>query len=208
MQHKQIKIWDPLVRIFHWSLVALFILSYATEDDFLNLHVNAGYIITGLIMFRLVWGFIGSRHARFSDFVKSPNEIKTYLVDVMLFRAKRYLGHNPAGGAMVIALLVSLFITIVTGMLTYGATEFSGPLAVWTSTVSDQTAHLLEETHELFANFTLLLVLLHVAGVTIASLQHSENLVSGMIDGYKRAENKPLDHENTDPTANNKEATQ
>ncbi|MFC1749759.1 cytochrome b/b6 domain-containing protein [Pseudomonadota bacterium] len=185
MTFKAVKVWDPLVRIFHWSLVSLFLIAYATEDDFLSFHVVAGYLICGLIAFRLIWGVIGSRHARFTDFVKSPKEIKAYIKDVLLFRAKHYLGHNPAGGAMVIALLLSITVTLITGMLTYGATEFSGPLAIWTTSVGDHTADFFEETHEFFANFTVLLVVMHVAGVMIASLQHRENLVRSMIDGDK-----------------------
>lgn len=188
MSTQPIKVWDPLLRIFHWSLVSLFLFAFITEDDFLDLHVIAGYIIIGLIIFRLIWGVIGPRHARFSNFVKSPSQVKSYLKDVLLFRAKRYLGHNPAGGAMVIALLVSITMTVFFGMLTYGAMEFSGPLASMVSGVSDTLAEGFEEVHEFFANFTLFLVGLHVIGVVVASLQHRENLVQSMIDGYKQAE--------------------
>ncbi len=188
MSTQPIKVWDPLLRIFHWSLVSLFLFAFITEDDFLDLHVIAGYIIVGLILFRLIWGVIGPRHARFTDFVKSPSQVKSYLIDVLHFRAKRYLGHNPAGGVMVIALLVSIVMTVFFGMLTYGAMEFSGPLAGMVSGVSDGLAEGFEEVHEFFANFTLLLVGLHVIGVAVASLQHRENLVQSMIDGYKQAE--------------------
>ncbi len=188
MSMRPIKVWDLLLRIFHWSLVSLFLFAFITEDDFLDLHVIAGYIIIGLILFRLIWGVIGPRHARFSNFVKSPSQVKSYLKDVLLFRAKRYLGHNPAGGAMVIALLVSIVMTVFFGMLTYGAMEFSGPLVGMVSGVSDALAEGFEEVHEFFANFTLFLVGLHVIGVVVASLQHRENLVQSMIDGYKQAE--------------------
>ncbi|VAW88507.1 Cytochrome b [hydrothermal vent metagenome] len=188
MSTQPIKVWDPLLRIFHWSLVSLFLFAFITEDDFLDLHVIAGYLIIGLIVFRLIWGVIGPRHARFSNFVKSPSQVNSYLKDVLLFRAKRYLGHNPAGGAMVIALLVSITMTVFFGMLTYGAMEFSGPLAGMVSGVSDTLAEGFEEVHEFFANFTLFLVGLHVIGVVVASLQHRENLVQSMIDGYKQAE--------------------
>ena len=185
MTQQQIKVWDPAVRIFHWSLVLLFALAYLTEDDFLDFHVFAGYAISGLIAFRLIWGLIGTSHARFTDFVKTPAEIKSYIFDVLLFKAKRYIGHNPAGGAMVIALILSISMTLFFGFLTYGAMEFSGPLAGLVSSVGDGIAHAFEEIHEFFANFTLLLVGLHVVGVLIASLQHRENLVRSMINGYK-----------------------
>jgi len=188
MANQQIKVWDIAVRIFHWSLVSLFLLAYVTEDHFLDFHVIAGYMIIGLIVFRLIWGFIGTHHARFSDFIKSPAEVKGYLKSVLLLRAKRYIGHNPAGGMMVLALLASIGMVIFSGVLMYGATEFSGPLASWVGGVSDNTADIFEETHEFFANFTLLLAALHIAGVVVTSLQHRENLVRSMINGYKQAE--------------------
>ena len=188
MNTQKIKVWDPLLRIFHWALVTLFLFAFITEDDFLNLHAIAGYLIIGLIAFRLIWGVIGPRHARFTDFVTSPTKVKAYLKDVLLFRAKHYMGHNPAGGAMVIALLASIAMTTLFGLLTYGAMEFSGPLAGMVSGVGDNIAHGFEEAHGFFANFTLLLVALHVVGVVVASLQHHENLVRSMIDGYKQVE--------------------
>ena len=185
MTTQTIKVWDPMVRIFHWSLASLFLFSYITEDDFMDLHVIAGYLVTGLVVFRLLWGVIGTKHARFSDFVKTPTEVKAYIKDVVLFRAKRYLGHNPAGGMMVIALILSIIITSLTGMLVYGAEESAGPLLSWVNNVSHGTADFFEETHEFFANFTLFLVVFHVGGVIITSLQHRENLVRSMINGYK-----------------------
>ncbi len=188
MSTQRIKVWDPLLRIFHWSLVALFLFAFITEDDFLDLHVLSGYIIVGLIIFRLLWGLVGPRHARFSSFVVSPAKVVAYMKEVAQFRAKRYLGHNPAGGAMVIALLVSISMTLLFGMLTYGAMEFSGPLAGLVSGGSDGVADGFEEVHEFFANATLFLVGLHVVGVVVASLQHRENLVKSMVDGYKQVE--------------------
>lgn len=185
---KMVRVWDPLVRLFHWSLAASFLVAFLTEDDLLVVHVWAGYIIFGLILVRLIWGFVGPRHARWSDFIKEPGEIMAYLKDVLRFSALRYLGHNPAGGAMVVALLVSLIATGLSGLAVYGAQELSGPLAPMFSGLSEGWAHLLEDVHEVLANLTLLLVLLHLAGVVFASLQHRENLVRGMITGLKRSE--------------------
>jgi len=185
---KLVRVWDPLVRLFHWSLAASFMIAFLTEDDLLVVHVWAGYAIFGLILVRLIWGFVGPRHARWSDFVKEPGEIVAYLKDAVRFRASRYLGHNPAGGAMVVALLVSLIATGLTGLAVYGAQELSGPLAPMFSGLSEGWAHLLEDVHEVLANLTLLLVLLHLAGVAFASLEHRENLVKGMITGLKRSE--------------------
>ena len=184
----QVRVWDPLLRIFHWSLAAGFAVAFVAEDDFLDLHVQAGYLVLGLILFRFVWGFVGPRHARWSDFVRPPSTIRAYLRDVLRFRAGRHLGHNPAGGAMAVALLLSLLATCVTGVALFGAQELSGPLAFLSQAVPDTWAHLLEEVHEVLANLPLLLVVLHLAGVAVASLQHRENLVKSMITGYKRSE--------------------
>lgn len=181
----QIKVWDLPVRLFHWSLATLFILAYAIEDHWLSLHTLAGYTIAGLVLFRLVWGFVGSRYARFGDFVKSPGEVMHYLGDIKSGRAGRYLGHNPAGGAMIIALLLSLVFTIASGLIIYGGAEFAGPLAGVVAGWPESRIEMFEEVHEFFANFTLLLVLLHVAGVVLASFQHGENLVRSMFTGKK-----------------------
>lgn len=167
-----VKVWDPFVRIFHWSLATLFMVAYATGDEIEWLHIAAGYTIGGLVALRIVWGFIGPRHARFSDFVRSPRAVLAYLRDLALLRAPHYLGHNPAGGAMIVALLVLLSGTGVTGyMLT--ADAYWG--AKWA-----------EDIHEAFANLTVGLVVFHVIGVVISSLAEKENLVKAMITGRKR----------------------
>jgi len=183
---QKIKVWDPLVRVFHWGLVGAFTLAYLTEDDFMLLHSWAGYVVFGLIMVRVVWGFIGPRYARFKDFVHSPRVVRRFLKQTVRLRARRYLGHNPAGGAMIVLLLISLLLTTVTGMAVYGAGDNAGPLAAWLSNSSHFWQEALEGTHEFFANFTLLLVFIHVAGVIVEGLIHRENLVRSMIDGYKR----------------------
>ena len=186
--HQQIKVWDLPVRVFHWALVSCFLIAYLTEDDFMTLHVYAGYTIIGLLIFRLLWGVIGSRHARFTNFVCKPKIIISYLKDIFFNRAKRYLGHNPAGGAMVIALLISLTITIVTGLAAYATEELSGPLVNIMQTAPDFIYDEAEDIHDFFANFTLFLVGLHVIGVLAASISHRENLVRAMINGYKDQE--------------------
>ena len=178
-------VWDPLVRLFHWTLVTAFLLAWVTGDDWLTPHQFAGYTIGGLLLFRITWGFVGPRHARFSDFVRPPRQVAAYLADVARFRARRHVGHNPAGGMMVVALLTSLFLTMVSGVLTFGAEEAQGPaagLATWTG---GAVAEVIEESHELLANLTLLLVFAHLAGVLLASLQHRENLVRAMVTGHK-----------------------
>jgi len=186
MDTKKIKVWDIFIRVFHWSLLTSFVVAYLTEDDFPTVHVYAGYTMITLIILRIIWGFIGTPYARFSSFVVKPRAVISYIKEVVQFRAKHYLGHNPAGGAMVIALLISLSMTLLFGLLTFGATEFSGPLTSLVAGVSEPLANIFEDLHEFFANFTLFLVILHVIGVAIASAQHKENLVKSMVNGYKK----------------------
>ncbi len=180
------KVWDPFVRIFHWALVAAFVLAYVTEDELMTLHAWAGYSVLALVVSRIIWGLIGNRHARFRDFVYSPGTIMQFLRDTLHLQAKRYLGHNPAAGAMVIMLLLSLLITSLTGLVVYGAEEAAGPLAGWASQFGHDLAEAFEEVHEFFANFTLFLVFLHVAGVVLESMIQRENLVASMINGKKQ----------------------
>ena len=196
----EILVWDPLVRLFHWTLVVAFTLAYFSQEgpfedlldqvdgDWLQaIHVWAGYTIAGLLLFRLLWGFAGPRHARFSDFVRGRRETLRSVKDVLTLRAPRHLGHNPAGGAMIVALLLSLTITVVAGLMLYGADKGLGPLASLLLASSDAAIHSIKEVHEFFANFTLLLVVGHLVGVIWESLLHRENLAHAMITGRKRA---------------------
>jgi len=185
-QQNTTKVWDPFVRIFHWGLVLAFTVAYLTEEDILSVHTLAGYVILGLLSLRLVWGFIGPRYARFSDFTYSLSSIRNFLKDTLNFRAKRYLGHNPAGGAMILLLIASLLLTSFTGLALYAVAEQAGPLAGMITITSEFMRETLEETHEFFANFTLFLVLIHVAGVIIESFMHRENLARAMVTGNKR----------------------
>jgi cytochrome b len=185
-QQETIKVWDPFVRIFHWGLVLAFTVAYLTEEDILSIHTLAGYVVLGLLSLRLVWGVIGTRYARFSDFTYSLSSIRTFLKDTLSFRARRYLGHNPAGGAMILLLITSLLLTSFTGLAIYAVAEQAGPLAGILTNSSEFMEEALEETHEFFANFTLFLVFIHIAGVIIESLLHRENLARSMVTGYKR----------------------
>lgn len=183
-----IRVWDPLVRIFHWSLVLFVFMALLTEDALPGYHVLAGYAVLGLVLFRIVWGLVGTRHARFSDFLFSPRVTIDTLKDLVAFRTKRYIGHGPVGGAMVIALLISLLFTAASGLAVYGGQEYEGPLTAFMINADDFWIEAAEEIHEFFAGFTVALVLVHVAGVLISSLQHRENLIKAMITGLKRME--------------------
>lgn len=182
----KIYIWDPLVRIFHWTLVIAFSIAFISEDDYLMIHSWAGYTILSLLIIRILWGFVGTKHAKFSDFVFSKQDITQFIKDTFSLKAKRYLGHNPAGGAMVILLILSVLLTGCSGLILFAIEEGQGPLAFLLSEVSSSWGDIVEEIHEFFANFTLFLIAVHVAGVIIESLIHSENLIKSMFTGTKR----------------------
>jgi len=139
-------------------------------------HIWAGYAVGMLIVARIVWGLVGSRHARFSDFVYKPSTTVGYLRDLLLVRAKRYIGHSPGGGAMVVLLLLFLTATLITGIVVYGGEHQAGPLAGMFS------GEAIEEAHQVLANITLALVFAHIAAVILASFAHHENLVRAMIE--------------------------
>ncbi len=205
-RERAVPVWDPLVRAFHWTLVLAFAVAYLSGDEALALHVRAGYAVGGLVLSRVVWGFAGPRHARFADFVCGPLAAWGYLADLIRFRARRHLGHSPAGGAMVLALLAGLALTVGTGLQLYAVEKHADPLATLAAPAPVGSATAAEEAtgdgpgggrengasvwgglHELLANLVLALVVLHVGGVALASVAHRENLVRAMVTGRKRA---------------------
>lgn len=168
------RVWDPLVRLFHWSLVAGIVIAYESPFRDFALHAFAGYAALGLILFRVLWGVVGTRHARFTDFVHRPSTVFRYMGRIVRGTEARHLGHNPAGGAMVVALILSVTGTALTGWLMYTPAYQYG----------DDT---IPRLHMLAANATLALVIVHLAGVALVSLHQRENLVFSMIHGRKRA---------------------
>jgi len=182
-QAKTVKVWDPLIRIFHWSLVLFFVVAFVTEDDWLDLHVQAGYAVMLLVGFRLVWGLIGTSPARFFSFVKPPSVVIAHLKSMLGMKPGHYLGHNPVAAVMVVALLASILLTSFSGLIALAA-EGQGPLAG--TLFSGWRGEWIEETHEFLANLTLLLVFAHVGGVVISSLLEGENLARSMITGRKQ----------------------
>jgi cytochrome b len=179
------RVWDPVVRIGHWTLVFTFVLAYVTEGE-APVHMWAGYLLATVVLFRLLWGFIGTAHARFSDFLYSPARVFTYLKSLLGGRPEHYRGHNPAGGVMILLLLLSLALTAGSGMALYAVEEHAGPLAGML-TASESMEDLWEEMHELFGNLTLTLVIVHVIGALVSSYLHRENLVKAMVTGRKAA---------------------
>ncbi|MDP2326029.1 MAG: cytochrome b/b6 domain-containing protein [Gammaproteobacteria bacterium] len=170
----RVLIWDLPVRVFHWALVASFAGAYwlSESERLRNFHVMFGYTVLGLIAFRLTWGFVGTRYARFRSFLFSPREAMGYVRSLFSQSDPRYLGHNPAGSVAIWAILVLAALTGISGYATYN--EIGGDT--------------LEEAHEFLANAWLFVVGFHIAGVLLGSLLHRENLVASMITGYKRAE--------------------
>jgi len=135
---KTVQVWSPLIRIGHWTLVIAFFTAYFTEGDFMNLHAWAGYIVGLYLLTRILWGFVGGKYVRFSNFIYSPAKIIGYLKNLIARKRQHYIGHNPAGGAMVIALLVSLVGTTLTGMKLYAVEQNKGPFAITAQQVQRQ----------------------------------------------------------------------
>jgi cytochrome b len=187
MSQQEIRVWDMFVRVFHWTLVVAFTVAWLSGEESTLLHVYSGYLVLGLIVLRIVWGFIGTRYARFRDFIYRPATIKAFIRDTAARRAQRYVGHNPAGGLMILLMLVILLLTGVSGIALYGMEEHAGPLAMLAAQ-PEYLKDILEEVHEVLANFMVVLVLIHIAGVVVESLMHGENLARAMVTGRKRAE--------------------
>jgi len=198
----KLRVWDPLVRVFHWGLVAAFATAWLTADELQPVHEIAGYTVAGLVALRLIWGFAGSRYARFSQFIKGPAATLAYLGDMMRGKERRYLGHNPAGAAMIVALLVTLSATAFTGWLIEEPERVAMlpdlPQIVAPARADDdddgaragaraEADGPLKEAHEVLANLLLLLVVLHIAGVAVESYRQRENLALAMVTGDKRA---------------------
>lgn len=169
-----VRVWDWPVRVFHWLLVLSFAGAWlSAESERLRLlHVTLGYTVAGLVAFRLVWGLVGSRPARFASFVRGPAAVADYLKGLLHQQAPHTTGHNPAGALAIIGLLGLAAATTAMGWATY----------------NDWGGDLTEEGHELAANLMLLLVGVHLAGVVVGSLAHRENLVRAMFSGRKRGE--------------------
>lgn len=196
-----VRVWDPLIRIFHWGLVAAFAVAWISAEEIQPVHEVAGYIVAGLVAFRVIWGLVGSRYARFAQFIKGPGATLAYIGDMVKGKERRYLGHNPAGAAMIVALLAALTGTALTGWLMEEpermamlpampqivAPAFADEDGEYEGYGEREGESPLGEVHEVFANLMLLLVALHVAGVVLASFRHEENLARAMVTGDKRA---------------------
>lgn len=208
-----VRVWDPIVRIGHWAIVIAFFTAYLSGDEFQEIHHWAGYTVASLVIARVLWGLVGTKHARFSSFETGPRAVFRYLRGLVSGKAERHFGHNPAGAAMIIALLLSLAGTTLSGMTLLAVEEGQGPLAgiVTTQQIGadpdqvtrsysddDEDDHeygaygdegsgeVLETVHSAFTYLTLGLVALHILGVVASSFAHRENLVRAMFTGRKK----------------------
>ena len=165
-------VWDAPTRVFHWLLAASFAGAFVTAESerWRLVHTTLGYTVAGLIVFRLLWGFAGTRHARFSAFVRGPRAVAAYLRSIVSRAPRHYTGHNPAGAVAILLLLALGAAVTASGWL-----------------LESFDAHALEELHEGIANAMLAAVGVHVAGVVASSWIHRENLAGAMVNGYKRA---------------------
>jgi len=204
--NNEIRVWDRFVRVFHWSLVPLVAISYLSGEFEFEIHSYSGYAIFVLVCLRIIWGVVGSKYARFKNFVYSPSNVMAYLKSIMTGNPKRFLGHNPAGGMMVLALLTVLGTTTLSGMKLYAVEEGEGPFASniqlnlinqvhadshkeehseYSNDTDEEAEEFWEEIHEASISLLLMLIVLHVLGVALASKQHKENLARSMVTGNK-----------------------
>ena len=183
---KRILVWDIPTRIFHWIFAASFAVAWLSSesDQWLSVHVFCGYLMLGLILSRLVWGFAGGHYARFASFPYGPKAGFAYLREALSGRARRYIGHNPAGSVAIFLLLGLGLAVCVSGAFTQGGEEQHGAIG---GLIGITAGNMIKKAHEITATLMLLLVFAHLAGVAVESLLHKENLPRSMLSGLKEA---------------------
>lgn len=168
------RVWDPVVRLLHWGLALAVAVAWFSGEETLARHEWAGHGAMLAVVLRTIWGFVGTPHACFADFVRAPRVVRVYAVAIRRHVEARHLGHNPLGGWMIVALMATVMATGLTGWM-YTLDAFWG--LAW-----------LEWTHRALAWGLVGMVLMHVAGVVFSSLRHRENLLLAMLTGRKRGE--------------------
>jgi cytochrome b len=182
---KAVAVWDWPVRIVHWLLVVLVTFSWVTSEvggNAMTYHMWSGYTILTLVVFRILWGWVGSRHARFASFVRGPGEVIRYAKGLAGGRSSRFLGHNPLGGWSVVLMLLSMTVQATTGLFANDDVMTEGPLA---SRVSAETSQLLTAIHGYNFYVLLTLIALHLIAVLFYLLVKRENLIGPMFTGRK-----------------------
>ncbi|GKT11553.1 MAG: hypothetical protein ISEC1_P0517 [Thiomicrorhabdus sp.] len=208
---KRVQVWDIWIRIFHWALVCFFVLAYITGKNLDIIHSYAGYAIMALLTFRIVWGFIGSTYARFTNFIYSPLTTHEYTISLMRGEPKHYYGHNPLAALLIFVMIFALIATSFTGLKTQGL-KGEGLLAsndtelvsrikaskekqahqIYYNYLEKEEKHYWQAAHMYAANFTLFLIFVHLIGVIISSTVHRENIMQSMVDGQKEP---PIDYD-------------
>lgn len=181
-----VKVWDLPVRLFHWLLVALVVTSFVTGNmggNAMQNHIRSGYAILTLLLFRIMWGLVGSRTARFSDFIHGPGSAWRYAKGLFSKNGERHLGHNPLGGWSILAMLLALLLQAGTGMFADDAILTRGPLAFW---VASDTSSALTIVHLLNKYLIVGLVALHLLAVLFYLVAKRDNLITPMITGIKQ----------------------
>jgi len=186
----KIRVWDAPVRLFHWTLVLLMVVSYFTGHwggDWMKVHFWSGYAILTLLIFRIAWGFVGSTTARFSNFVKRPMAALGHLRELMSKHGPYDAGHNPMGGAMVVVLILAVLAQAATGLFSADTDTgvVSGPLA---GKIADAAVEKITIFHHLWINVLLVLAALHVVAVLVYLVWKRHNLVRAMVTGEKPVE--------------------
>jgi cytochrome b len=170
-QAATVRVWDLPLRICHWALAASVLVAWFSANVYDAVHEASGYLVMGLVAFRLVWGFAGTPHARFAQFVRPPGVVLRYLRDLAFGRVTRHLGHNPAGAAMTLLLLALLTISTISGWMQLTQRFFG---VTW-----------VELVHAYASNLVLVVAIVHVLGVLLMCALQKENLVRAMITGRK-----------------------
>ena len=187
-----VKVWDRFLRFFHWTLVLCFATAFISGEARASaIHVLVGYVLCVLLVARVYWGFKGSEYARFRAFIYPISEALEYLRSMRKGNPKHYYGHNPAGALMVFTMFGLLAVIFISGLLTLGTIDFEGPLVFLANRVSDETSYVFRHLHEFLPPVALGLVVLHLLGVLVGSIQHKENLVRAMLTGKKSPPSHP-----------------
>lgn len=181
-ENTTVKVWDWPARVFHWTLAASVLGAFVTgeNEDFERLHQTLGWVAAGLIAFRVVWGLVGTRYARFTEFISSPAQVWAYIKSLRSGQPQHFVGHNPVGAVAVMLLMGLTALSVYTGWLA----------------LAEDAAEWLEEAHEIAANTLITVVLVHVIGVLWGSRTHGENLLKAMLTGRKTAPSEAGIHRN------------
>ena len=167
----KILVWDLPTRTFHWAMVLSLVGALLTQESekWRLLHVNFGYTMVGLVFFRIVWGLVGTRYARFSNFIKGPLVVKNYIKSLITRNCENYVGHNPVGAVSIVLILGLVLFIAATGYLSY----------------NDEGGDWPSKLHEMASNVLLAVIGIHIVGVAFSSFMHKENLVKSMLSGFK-----------------------